>query len=105
MTARWPATALGVLLLASATGCVGVASPVLGVLVTDEVQWDGSARGQLGDKEGRACAKSYFAVFATGDASIKTAAANGGITNVMSVDHESRWIVVFGEYCTIVRGT
>jgi hypothetical protein len=90
---------------ASTSGCMGVASPVLGALITDDVHWDGTANGKLGTKEGEACAQSYFAVYATGDASIKAAAAAGGITNVMSVDHRSKWLLVFGEYCTIVRGS
>jgi len=97
--------ALTILLVAATTGCIGVATPVLGVLVTDDVQWDSYSTGKIGTKEGRACAKSYLALFATGDASIKTAAANGGITNITSVDHETKWIVLFGEYCTIVRGS
>ena len=105
MTGKWIAIALAVLLVGSTTGCIGVKAPVLGVLVTDDVKWDGMAKGKLGKKEGRACAKSYLALFATGDASIKAAAENGGITNVMSVDHESKWIILIGKYCTIVRGT
>ena len=36
---------------------------------------------------------------------VEAAAEAGGITDVMSVDHESRWLLIFGEYCTIVRGT
>lgn len=99
------AMALAIVALFASTGCVGVASPVAGILVTDSVKWDGYSSGQLGTKEGKACAQSYLALFATGDASVQAAAKAGGITNVMSTDHESRWILIFGEYCTIVRGT
>lgn len=97
--------ALAMVAMVATTGCIGVSSPVLGVLVIDDVKHGGMAKGALGTKEGKACAKSYLALFATGDASVKAAAEAGGITNVMSVDHESKWIVLFGEYCTIVRGT
>ena len=87
------------------TGCLGVASPVIGIVFTDNVGFGGSAKGKLGTKEGRACAESFFALYARGDASIEAAAKSGGISNVMSVDHQTRWIVLYGEYCTIVRGT
>jgi len=105
MKSTWIVIALAALFGFASTGCLGVASPVTGILVTGNVAWDGHANGKLGTKEGEACAKSYLTLFATGDASIKTAAANGGITNVMSVDHRTQWILIYGEYCTIVRGT
>jgi len=86
------------------SGCLYVATPAAGMLVT-EVTWDGHAQGSLGTKEGRACAQSILGLVAQGDASIKAAAADGGITNVKSVDHYTKWLLVYGEYCTIVRGT
>jgi hypothetical protein len=86
-------------------GCMGVASPAIGTLFTD-VKWDGMAKGALGSKEGKACAHSYFALIATGDASIAAAAAAGGIKDVASVDHTSQnTLGLIGEYCTIVRGS
>ena len=86
------------------TGCMGVATPAVGILITD-VKWDGHTSGKQGPKTGKACAKSVLALVASGDASIEAAAAEGGITNVTSVDHESTWTLLFGEYCTIVHGT
>ena len=97
--------AMATIAIGFATGCQGVASPVVGLIITENVKWDGMASGKLGTKEGRACAQSFLAIYARGDASIKAAAAAGGITNVMSVDRESKWLIIFGEYCTIVRGT
>ena len=97
--------ALAMVALGMTTGCLGVASPVVGIVFTDNVSWAGSAKGKLGTKEGRACAESFFALYARGDASIEAAAKAGGISNVMSVDFQTRWIVLYGEYCTIVRGT
>jgi len=86
------------------TGCMGVATPAMGILITD-VRWDGQANGALGTKEGKACATSVLALVSSGDASIEAAAKAGGITKVMSVDHQTKWTLLFGEYCTIVRGS
>jgi hypothetical protein len=86
------------------TGCMGVATPAMGLLITD-VQFDGQAQGALGTKEGKACATSVLALVSSGDASIAAAAKAGGITKVMSVDHHTKWTLLFGEYCTIVRGS
>ena len=86
------------------TGCMGVASPAMGILITD-VRWDGQASGALGTKEGKACATSILALVSSGDASIEAAAKAGGITKVMSVEHHTKWTLLFGEYCTIVRGS
>ena len=98
---------LGLILLATLglSGCISVATPAIGVLFTD-VTWDGMAKGSLGNKEGKACAQTVLSLVSTGDASIKAAAAAGGITNIMSVDHYTKNIVgILGEYCTIVRGS
>jgi hypothetical protein len=87
-----------------AMGCASVYSPAAGMVWMD-VQGPVDAGDKVGNKEGRACAKSYLGFVAMGDASIKAAAANGGITRIDSVDHHSTWMVVMGEYCTIVRGS
>jgi hypothetical protein len=92
------------LFAASVTGCAGIASPAVGSIWMD-VHGPIQAGGKVGAKEGRACAQSILGVFATGDASIKAAAAAGGITKIDSVDHHSIYKVVMGEYCTIVRGS
>jgi hypothetical protein len=87
-----------------AMGCNTVYSPAAGLIWTD-VQGPVDAGDKIGAKEGRACAQSILGVFATGDASIKAAAKAGGITRIDSVDHHSTWMVVMGEFCTIVRGS
>ena len=87
-----------------AMGCNTVYSPAAGMIWTD-VKGPVDAGDRVGAKEGRACAKSLLGIVATGDASIKAAAAAGGITKIDSVDHHSTWMVVMGEYCTIVRGS
>ena len=88
----------------TAIGCASVYSPAAGMVWMD-VQGPVDAGDRVGAKEGQACAKSILGMVATGDASIKAAAAAGGITKIDSVDHHSTWMVVMGEYCTIVRGS
>jgi hypothetical protein len=92
--------------LLNLTGCMGVASPVVGWAYT-EAQWDGQALpGPAATKTGKACATSILAMVATGDASLETAKANGGITQISHVDHSSKNILgIWGEYCTIVKGS
>ena len=56
-------------------------------------------------KEGKACARSYLGMVALGDSSIQAAKAAGGITQVSSVDHDSRNnLGIIADFCTIVRG-
>ncbi len=89
--------------LAVLTACAPAASPVLGVIYTD-AGWDKETDGTVGSKEGKACAKAYFSMVAKGDASIKAAAEAGNIKKITTVDHHTKNILVYGEYCTIVRG-
>ena len=86
-------------------GCITVYTPALGILYT-EVEGPIDAGSSVGNKEGRACAQSILGLVATGDATIKAAAADGGINNIGSVDHYTRNILgILGEFCTIVRGS
>lgn len=87
------------------SGCMGVASPAVGVIYTDTKFGDTATTSATRTKEGKACANSYFMLVATGDASIDAAKAAGGITEVSLVDHTARNVLgIFGEYCTIVKG-
>jgi hypothetical protein len=101
------------LLVAAATfssGCIAVGyggqgMPAMGLLYT-EVYGPVSAGSRVGSKEGTACAQSVLGLVATGDASIKEAARDGGITKIDSVDHYNRSILgIIGDFCTIVRGS
>lgn len=87
-----------------AGGCMTVASPAIGSIYMD-VKGPLDAGDSVGAKKGKACASSIAGVYATGDASIATAAENGGITTIESVDHHSTNLVVLGKFCTIVRGS
>jgi hypothetical protein len=61
-------------------------------------------------KTGRACAFNVLRIVALGDARITTAASNGGITKISSIDSEALnilttpWWAIYGRYCTIVKG-
>ncbi|HEY8098629.1 MAG TPA: TRL-like family protein, partial [Methylobacter sp.] len=75
-----------------------------------EVLWGDIATGKAGSaspnsKEGKACAESILGLLARGDASVRAAKENGGITEVTSVDHSARnFLNIVGEWCTIVKG-
>jgi len=91
-------------------GCMIVESPIRGVVGT-EVIWGDMATGEPSSptpgaiKEGKACAESILGLMARGDASVRAAKANGGITEVFTIDHSARnFFGVVGEWCTLVRG-
>ena len=90
--------------LLSLSGCMTTPYPVAGMWTQDvRVTLDGKIAS--GSKEGKACATSYMGMFATGDASVEAAAANGGITNVQSVEALVNARILIGTFCTIVRGS
>lgn len=95
-----------ILLTLSLGGCMIVDSPIKGVMGT-EVVWGDIATGESATvtKEGKACADSILGLVARGDASVRAAMKNGGITEVTSVDHSARnFLNIVGQWCTIVRG-
>ncbi|MBW2281957.1 MAG: TRL-like family protein [Deltaproteobacteria bacterium] len=99
------ATVAGIVSVLFLTGCMTVYSPAIGILYTD-VQGPIDAGTTVGKKEGVACAESILGLIARGDASIKAAAKDGGITKIASVDHRTENIIgVIGRFCTIVRGS
>lgn len=87
------------------TGCASLAP--LGMLYTEV-----KIPSQLGDgkdvsysKVGQSSAKSYFALIATGDASIDAAAKNGDIKTIKYVDyHVENFLGAFATYTTTVYG-
>jgi hypothetical protein len=86
------------------TGCAAVHSPAMGMFWMD-VKGPIAPGDTVGPKVGKACAKSFLGFVATGDASIATAAAAGGITKIETVDHHTTHKVFIGEFCTIVHGS
>ena len=91
---------------ASALALSACATPFpLGQFYTEGVLPVGAGSATSATREGRACMQSFLGLVATGDGSVATAKAEGGITNVSSIDVEVSNILGFiGEYCTVVRG-
>lgn len=86
------------------TAC-GTTQPVPGAIYADVKGPVAATRLSQGMKEGQACATSYLGLVAMGDASITTAAANGGIKKVTAVDHHStNMLGIINTYCTVVHG-
>lgn len=87
-------------------GCATASAPVSGLIyssVTGPVGVTGSADKPT--KVGRSSARSFFGLYATGNASIEEAARNGGITKIHHVDHETQIILgVIADYTTVVYG-
>jgi hypothetical protein len=76
-------------------GCVGPMGPVGGVggMVYTDVSGPVAATGNAaGSKMGQAASTGIICV-ATGDSSIKAAAANGGITKISHVDYHTRYVL------------
>ncbi len=56
-------------------------------------------------KTGKSCAQAYLGMVAVGDASAEEAMADGGITDVHTMNLELFSILgIFTESCTVVRG-
>ena len=91
------------LLLVSAvvlSGCASATMPVTGFLYGNV-----KAPSEKPTRVGRASARSILGVIASGDASIQTAARNGGITEIHHVDYESQnFFGVLAEFTVVVYG-
>ena len=65
----------------------------------------GATSNPIGDKVGQATATGYFGLFFDADASIRTAAKNGGITKISTVDIKTtNALNIIITYTTIVTG-
>jgi len=88
-------------------GCMIVESPIRGVVGTEVIWGDVAGKPATPNtaKEGKACAESILGLIARGDASVRAAKENGGITEVTTIDHSARnFFGIVGEWCTLVRG-
>ncbi|HPC20784.1 MAG TPA: TRL-like family protein [Kiritimatiellia bacterium] len=97
----------GLVVLACVCLLTGCATPYpMGSLYTDlTLPQVATSNPGPAKKVGTATANSYFSLIATGDASIDTAARNGGITQIHSVDWKANSILgIVGTYTTTVRG-
>jgi hypothetical protein len=87
--------------------CTGCASYIpAGGIYTGAQGAIGAGGGDVSySKVGKATSTSILGLVATGDASIKTAAANGGIKRIKYVDYEVNNILgIYGQYTTVVYG-
>lgn len=107
MTTKWfPAVFFCLLLAVALTSCAAVQTPVVGIVSSDVIAplavGDADAKAL---KTGTATVKSVLGLFASGDASIKAACRNGGITKIHSVNYRSKNFLGFiASYTTIVHG-
>ena len=86
-------------------GCAMAAAPVNGFIFADVKGPITATENSGGSKEGQAMAQSILGAVSMGDASIDTAAKNGGITKIRSVDHHSWGILgIWAKFTTIVKG-
>jgi hypothetical protein len=88
-------------------GCATATTPVTGFLYSN-VKGPFTANNMADfnvNKVGRSTAKSILGLYASGDASIHSAAKNGGITKIHHVDYETRTLFgLIAEFTIVVYG-
>lgn len=87
-------------------GCASSMSPVTGFVYTNiSAPLTATAAPEAPARVGRATVRSILGILASGDASIQTAARNGGIREIHYVDYESQnFFGVLAEYTVVVYG-
>ncbi len=96
-----------VLVLFAAVMLNGCATPYpMGMIYTEVKAPVAAGQGGISySKVGTSKATSVLGLVATGDCSIKAAAAEGGIKTIKYVDYDAKNILgIFGEYTTTVYG-
>ena len=85
-------------------GCATAASPVTGMLYSNvSAPLTATEAPDQAQRVGRASVRSILGIIATGDASINTAAPNGGIREIHYVDYESQnFFGVLAEFTVVV---
>ena len=90
-----------------ATGCVAPNGPIggtMGTIYTDVSGAVTATSNSGSSKSGSATSKGVIG-FAWGDSSIKTAAANGGITKIQHVDYHTTGVLgIYSETTVTVYG-
>lgn len=88
------------------SSCAIVGTPVgVGTLYTGVTTGEAVTANTLGKKVGQSTANNILGIVATGDASITTAAKNGGIKKISHVDSKKTSVLgIFSSYTTIVYG-
>lgn len=87
------------------SACATATSPVSGSWYMDVKGPVGATTAFGGTAEGEACATSILGLIATGDASVEAAKKNGGIAQVVSMDHKSSNLLgLYAKYCLVIHG-
>lgn len=88
------------------SSCAMVGTPVgIGAIYTGVNSGEAVTSNPMGKKVGQSTATNILGIVASGDASITTAAKNGGIKKISHVDSKKTSILgIFGSYTTIVYG-
>lgn len=94
------------LVAAMLSGCAHSVMPVSGMLYGNvSAPLMVTSVSEKPTRVGRASARSILGLIASGDASIQTAARNGGITEIHHVDYESQNLFgVMSEFTVVVYG-
>ncbi len=92
--------------IASTAVISGCATSIPISLIYTKVTLPVSGSGEMKcGKVGEAACKTYFTLFAAGDASVQEAARNGNITNIKFINYRaSNFFGIYGSYTTIVYG-
>jgi uncharacterized protein YceK len=87
-------------------GCATAMSPVTGTLYSNvKAPLTATAAPEQAQRVGRASVRSILGLVASGDASINTAARNGGIREIHYVDYESQvFFGILSEFTVVVYG-
>jgi hypothetical protein len=87
-------------------GCAMTVGPVTGLMYTNaKYPFNSTGSPKEPTRVGRATVRSFFGAIATGDASIQTAAQNGGITEIHHVDYEAQNIFgIIADFTVVVYG-
>ena len=95
-----------VALAIACSGGAGYSAPAGSIIQNTTLNKEVSTATPVGAKTGEACVTGYVGIVSTGDASIKAAAAAGGITKVNAVDYKVDNILgsLIASTCTIARG-
>jgi hypothetical protein len=97
---------MAVLAMALLGGCATAMSPVTGTMYANiKAPLTATSVGDKPQRVGRASVRSILGIIASGDASIATAARNGGIREITYVDYESQnFFGVLAEFTVVVYG-
>ncbi|TGN10215.1 TRL domain-containing protein [Leptospira ilyithenensis] len=99
-------TAVFAVAIAIACSGGGYNAPSGSILQDTTLNKDISTAAAVGSKSGEACTVGYLGIIASGDASVKAAAAAGGINKVNAVDYKNDNLLgsLIAKTCTIARG-